>query len=395
MRILQLRKWLSAKDDNGGKQRATGLARALSRFAQVDAIGFSDRDPSALCRAPRLTHYRRLIPVTPPAPGARALRFALELGGGSSLRTARFSSPDYRRCVAAALGADSYDAVQVEELSMFANLGESGLSRPLVYSAHNVESDLVRQLLRARGALLKTLVPLELRRGRREERRALRTARFSLTVSTADKCDLEELGGARIHVVPNCVDDDIEPAPASLSASESPRRVAFVACFSWYPNEEGTRWFLSDVLPHVRSAGSACVVDFVGSGIAPRLAAAIRAAGCRVAEDVPDTLPHLARARVAMVPLLSGGGTRLKIVEAWAAGVPVVSTPLGAAGLDAADGTDILLAREPAAFAAALARVLVDDALYHRLRDHGVRRAQSLRWEKQAAALEALYATLR
>jgi glycosyltransferase involved in cell wall biosynthesis len=109
--------------------------------------------------------------------------------------------------------------------------------------------------------------------------------------------------------------------------------------------------------------------------------------------DVPDTLPYLHRARAAIVPLLEGGGTRLKIVEAWAAGVPVVSTPLGAHGLGCVDGVDVLLAADVSAFADALHRVLEDDALYSRLRESGLRRAEALRWTRLTPVLEGLYAS--
>ena len=91
------------------------------------------------------------------------------------------------------------------------------------------------------------------------------------------------------------------------------------------------------------------------------------------------------------MPLHVGGGTRLKIVEAWAAGVPVVSTPVGAEGLDGIDGAEILLASDAESFSRALVRLIEDDELYGRLRDNGLRRAASLRWSGQAALLRNLY----
>jgi glycosyltransferase involved in cell wall biosynthesis len=167
-----------------------------------------------------------------------------------------------------------------------------------------------------------------------------------------------------------------------------------VACFGWEPNVEGARWFLGEVLPLLRSQGPGCTVRFVGSAIDSSLRAAIRAAGCAYEADVPATLPFLQRARVAIVPLRSGGGTRMKIVEAWAAGVPVVSTALGARGLAAADGADVLLASEASAFAAAMRAVIEDDSLYERLRANGLARVAELRWGNFAPLLEELYTSL-
>jgi glycosyltransferase involved in cell wall biosynthesis len=146
------------------------------------------------------------------------------------------------------------------------------------------------------------------------------------------------------------------------------------------------------VLPRLRQQVG-CVIRFIGSLVPAALASDLAAAGCAVHADVDDVLPFLHRARAVFVPLRTAGGTRLKIVEAWAAGVPVVSTPLGAAGLDAVDGMDVLLAADARQFADALQRVIEDDGIYIRLRENGLRRAATLRWSQQAPLIEAAYRT--
>ncbi len=398
MRILQLRKWLSARQDNGGKLRATGLGRALSHFAQVDAVGFcAPGDPEPLQTAPALAAYRQLHPVRMEGGAARAVHFAAELWRGSSLRSARFRSAAYQRRVVALVSTGRYTAVQVEELSMLRNLPPLP-PIPIVYSAHNVESELSDRLLRIHGGLAASLASAERRRAEDEERRALATARLCLTVCEDDRRALETLTAPHacpIYVVPNGVDDDVGPAPAGGLATARPREAVFVACFAWRPNAEGAYWFLSQVLPCLRRTGDHVGVRFVGSGLDGALAAAIERAGCVAAANVPNPLPYLHAARAAIVPLLSGAGTRLKIVEAWAAGVPVVATQMGAAGLDCVDGEDAMIANDPESFAGALRRVLDDDALHAHLRANGLRRASCLRWSSLAPRLAALYATLR
>jgi glycosyltransferase involved in cell wall biosynthesis len=268
----------------------------------------------------------------------------------------------------------------------------------VVYSAHNVESAISAGIVRRRSGWLGPLARLEERRTRAEERNALARARLCLAVSAQDKRELEALATSNrcpVHVVPNCVGDEVVPGRPPARGSDGTSEVVCVACFRWVPNVEGARWFLEHVMPHLRYGSTRCTVRFVGSEIDASLAAAIRAGGCEYAADVPATLPHLHRARVAMVPLLSGGGTRLKIVEAWAAGVPVVSTPLGARGLGCRDGFDALLASDAAAFAGAVRSVIEDDSLYTRLRANGLARAEDLRWKKLAPLLEDLYGSLR
>jgi glycosyltransferase involved in cell wall biosynthesis len=398
MRILQLRKWLSARQDNGGKVRATGLGRALSHFGEVDAVGFrvpGDRGP--LETAPPLAAYRQLHPVRMEHGAARAAHFAAEVCRGSSFRSARFRSVAYEHRVAALISTGRYTAVQVEELSLLRNLPPLPPEFPVVYSAHNMESELSDRLLRIRGGIAASLAPVERRRTEEEERRALATARLCLVVSEDDRRALETLTARHacpIHVVPNGVDDGVAPAPAGGSATAGPHEAVFVASFAWRPNTEGAYWFLSEVLPCLRRAGDRVTVRFVGSGLDGALAAAIQSAGCAAAADVPDPLPYLYAARAAVVPLLSGGGTRLKILEAWAAGVPVVSTRVGAAGLDCVDGEDAMIACDPESFAGALRRVLDDDGLHAHLRRNGLRRASCLRWSSLGPRLAALYATL-
>jgi glycosyltransferase involved in cell wall biosynthesis len=397
MRILQLRKWLSARQDNGGKLRATGLARALSHFAEVDAVGFRvPGDPEPLQTTAQLAAYRQLYPVRMEWGAARAVNFAAELRRGSSLRSARFRSAVYQRRVAALVATGCYTAVQVEELSMLRNLPPLP-AVPIVYSAHNVESELSHRLFHIHGGVTASLAPMERRRAAEEERRALATARLCLVVSDDDRRALESLTAPHacpIHIVPNGVDDGVAPAPAGASATTRPHEAVFVACFAWRPNAEGAYWFLSQVLPRLRRTGDHVRVRFVGSGLDGALAAAIKRAGCAAAADVPDPLPYLHAARAAIVPLLSGGGTRLKILEAWAAGVPVVSTRVGAAGLDCVDGEDAMICCDPESFAAALRRLLDDNALHAHLRENGLRRASFLRWSSLAPRLAALYATL-
>lgn len=394
MRILQLTKSLSSRADRGGKLRTYGLGLALSRFAEVDVIGFGDGDSrAALADAPRLSHYRKCYAVEMEGGLRRAAVVAAGFARGQALRSSRFASEVFRRRVAEVLSGQTYDAVQVEELSTMANLPPISASLAVVYSAHNIESALVPQLLRARKSVVRGLAPLEVRRTQAEELRALALSRFCLAVSDEDKralVQLEPSAARRIHVVPNCVFDDVTPGPPRTRGCAGSVEIVSIGCLAWHPNAQGARWFVSEVLPLLRK-DSRCVVRFVGSQIGPALATELSAAGCEVSADVDDVLPCLHRARAVFVPLRSGGGTRLKIVEAWAAGVPVVSTAIGAEGLAGVNGVDLLLASDPESFADALRRAIEDDDLYNRLRDNGLRRAATLRWSQQAAPIEPVY----
>jgi glycosyltransferase involved in cell wall biosynthesis len=120
----------------------------------------------------------------------------------------------------------------------------------------------------------------------------------------------------------------------------------------WLPNVDGVRWFTSSVLPLIRAQRPGTTVAFAGRNPDPAvLEAARRDSLITVTGTVPDIRPYFWNSAVSIVPLRIGGGTRLKIYEAMAAGVPVVSTPVGAEGLALTPSSDILLADDPGLFA--------------------------------------------
>jgi glycosyltransferase involved in cell wall biosynthesis len=178
---------------------------------------------------------------------------------------------------------------------------------------------------------------------------------------------------ARVEVVPNGVDVDFFRPGEELHV---PGYVLFTGLMNYAPNVEGIAWFAQEVLPLVGQVE----LHVVGSTPAPEVEIL---ASTRVAihGEVPDTRPYQWRANVVVVPLLSGAGTRLKILEAAACGNAIVSTSVGAEGLDLTPGRDLLIADSPTEFAQAVAAVLGDDALRARLGREARRASERYRWE--------------
>ena len=156
--------------------------------------------------------------------------------------------------------------------------------------------------------------------------------------------------------MPNGVDLDRYTFRSAPASSE---RVFFVGDLSWKPNAEAVRWFARAVWPILAPARPQAVVDVLGRFPPPDLLALANARFTLTGESA-DTRPHWRDAAVAVVPLLAGGGTRLKILEAAACGVPVVSTSVGAEGLTFVNGEEILLRDAPERFAEAVALLLAD-----------------------------------
>ena len=229
-----------------------------------------------------------------------------------------------------------------------AALARLAQTRPVVYNAHNLESGF-RHDLDARGlGSPRTL--------RAFERGLLAGAAESWMVSESDIVAARELcPRAHLRYVPNVVD---VAAITPVSPSTGQRRAVFVANFAYEPNRNGLRFLLEDVFPLVWGELPNARLALVGGGLD-------RPASEDARIETLGFVPDLARdayghASCALAPLLQGGGTPLKLIEALAYGLPVIATPRAVAGLEIRDGEHCLVADTAAEFAAALVAVLRD-----------------------------------
>ena len=236
---------------------------------------------------------------------------------------------------------------------------------PVLFFAHNVEHLIWKRMCAVESRpWRRAALAIEWRKMRRAEARVCARADLTVAVSEADAALLAAgAPGAAIHAVPTGVDASY--FTPSGSGPEGPSLV-FTGSMDWYPNEDAVLHFLEAILPRVRSQVPDASFSVVGRNPTARLRAAAAAAGARVTGTVPDVRPYLAEAAVYVVPLRIGGGTRLKIFEALAAGKAVVSTTVGAEGLPLVPGRHLLRADDPADFARAVVSLL---------RDPGQRRA--------------------
>lgn len=171
---------------------------------------------------------------------------------------------------------------------------------------------------------------------------------------------LQDLPVAPVVVIPNGVDCR-QMAFAPVHQPEP--SLVFVASMDSEANHDGAMFFLDEVMPLIQRSHPSVVVAMVGRGPRAALAARNGQHGVTVTGQVADVLPYYRSAAMSVVPLRSGGGTRLKILEAMALGTPVVSTTVGAEGLDVIDGVHLLLADSPQAMADAVGRLIEDPPL--------------------------------
>jgi glycosyltransferase involved in cell wall biosynthesis len=165
-------------------------------------------------------------------------------------------------------------------------------------------------------------------------------------------------------VVPNGTDTDFLHPNGGTAA---PGRVVFVGPTYSHPNRDAVEFFLREIWPRIGAADAATSLQLIGRSAPVDRARYDAEPGVQVLGQVPDIRPALTQARCVVVPIRIGGGTRIKILDAWALGKAVVSTSIGCEGLDAVDGENILIRDTPAAFARAVLDVLHDARLRARL----------------------------
>jgi glycosyltransferase involved in cell wall biosynthesis len=334
---------------SGRALRTYGVARALAAHNGLDLLytRFEGGAPDAAFRAiPGIALHEVVA-----SRGARRLRDYLEARlRGVPAELARGVSPELSAAAARLAAVPGRGRVIADGPVAAAALARLARTRPVIYNAHNFESGFRHTLgdSRSMGGA---------RRLRAFERNLLAQAAESWMASEADMTAARELcPQAHLRYVPNVVD---VAAIAPVQPPSDEQRAIFVANFAYQPNRNGLRFALEEVMPRVWQQLPHAKLMLVGAGLEEHPPTDPRVEALGFVEDLHAAY---ARARCAVVPLLQGGGTPLKLIEALAHGLPVVATPRAVAGLLVRDGEHCLIADGGEPFAHALVRVLRDDS---------------------------------
>jgi glycosyltransferase involved in cell wall biosynthesis len=312
----------------------------------------------------------------------------------SSLGRRPFTHRRYaNRDFTAAIGhhATGADLIHVDALDLAGHL-ENLRGPPIACTHHNVESELLRRRASASPGPLRWVLLDQARLLEEEERRWLPRAALNVAVSEADERTFRRIAPtANLITVPNGVDlEYYQPVPMSEAGC------VFVGGTTWFPNRDALEWFSREILPSLaRSESEGAVATWVGTNGGSDRDRFGSIDGLRLTGTVADVRPYLASAACVVVPLRVGGGTRLKILEAWAMGRAVVSTSVGAEGLRVTPGENILIADDAPAFRAAIEVLLGNPVLRHRI--GAAARATVERhysWDVVGATLLSAYAEL-
>lgn len=369
----------------GGRIRTRKLLEALAGEFRVTVAGFGDPGDAAALEG--VLHDVVAVPWTPsalyaemksedPAVARRAFE-ALAHPDADPWIVTCYESEALRSAIACRASV-RHDLVLVEH-SLMARYLDVAPTAPVVLDLHNVHAAL------ADRDASKSDDRDEVRRIQRFERTAIGRSDVTLAVSEVDARHAEALApGAHLRIVPNGVDTlHFTPASAGEGRAES---LLFTGLMNYAPNVAAVEWFTREVLPLIPQ----CTLKIVGANPEERVSR-LACARVIVQGEVPDMRPHYAEAGIVVVPLLGGGGTRLKILEAAACGKAIVSTSVGVEGLELRDGRDLLIADDPKAFADALRRLISDPRLRADLGRQARRAVAAYDWARiQARFLEAI-----
>lgn len=370
-KLLFLSHTLPFPPNLGVNIRTYNVLRLLAREFEVTALCFyrkAERSNSTEVEE-SLTELRKLgtaeaFPIPQEHSPARWVLDHLK-----SLTTRRaythfvYSSTAYEEKIRELLRDQHFDLVHIDSLDLvrYAPL-LSGL--PTICTHHNVESRLLARRAEATDSrLARWYIGRQASWTANDERTWCPRFDANLAVSSEDATALRDIApGARVIVVPNGVDTGVfEPGRRAEGG------IVFVGGYNWLPNREAMKFFAEEVIPHLRNLGVDPAVTWVGRAPAAVQAEYLREYGFRLTGYVEDIRPYVEAAACYVVPLQTGGGTRLKILDAWAMGKAVVSTSIGCEGLQAVDGTNILIRDDPASFAEAVLHVLQDEAMRRRI----------------------------
>jgi glycosyltransferase involved in cell wall biosynthesis len=400
MKILFVAPYLPSPPRFGGQRRMDGLMRGLAGDHEVSILSFNSTDQwtqesldatRLFCR--KGTALSDLDPRTMREKRRLQMRSLASLHSFEHLQVKRRA--DFQKKIDEHLASEAYDIVQVE----FANMASYRYSRRgnkplLVLDEHNIEYDLQRRTAgSADGLSRRVYSSLNWRKLGREEKAAWR--RFDGVVLTSER-DAQLLSSVspatRLAVVPNGV--NVEQFQPSTGTPE-PDRLLFFGANNYFPNHDALLYFIDEILPKVVERRPNVKLSIVGPGVQPAVLAR-ESRHVEIAGFVDDLMPHLDRASVVVVPLRIGGGTRLKIVEAMAKSKAIVSTRIGAEGIDLTHERDVLLADSPTDFAQQIVRALSEPELAQRLGQQARALAESrYAWTAVVSQLVRFYDQLR
>ncbi|MGA8869205.1 MAG: glycosyltransferase family 4 protein [Candidatus Sulfotelmatobacter sp.] len=394
MRILWVKAGKLLPVDTGGKIRSYNILKHLAHTHAVTFLSYYGGQPDPDYQSAIAQELPGDHTIYTAAPGDSALMQSLDylrhMFQPAPFAVSKFTHAEVKRTLTSWLLDNKFDVAVCDFLSASRNFPHSH-TVPCVLFQHNVETALWRRLASTESNPVRRLAyKIEALKMARYETAALSRFPQVIAVSDHDREQMLQMSpGCAITVVPTGV--DTRRFAVAQHAEAQPPKIVFTGSMDWEPNIDAVSYFCREILPQVRAEFPSVVFQIVGRNPHAKVKR-LASDSVHVTGTVPSVADYLRDSTVVVVPLRIGGGTRLKIFEAMAMGKALVSTSIGAEGLQVQSGRDLLLADAPAAFADAVVLLLRNTELRRKYEQAAVKTAAQHDWsqiaERFASVLE-------
>ena len=321
---------------------------------------------------------------------------------GESFLIARDNLTEFRRVVQEQVEQNKIDVIHADQLTMaqFATVHQGGNQPARIFDAHNAVWTIVERMAENLPWFFRPLARIETSRVLDFETKTVSEFEHTLAVSEIDRSALLSALGSngekaivesKITVIPIAVDtQQLQP----LQRQENSKRIVTLGTLHYPPNADGIRWFMNEVFPIVLAEEPGAHLTIIGKNPPADFLeqAGKDAQHLRVTGYVEALDPYLAEAAIMVVPVRAGGGMRVRILEAFARGIPVVTTTVGLEGIDARDGQEVIVRDDPLSFARAVVDLLRQPERQAQLAGAGRRLAvDRYDWQAALKTLDGVY----